>query len=272
MRAALLLAMVLLGGCSQLFLHPTRAQALHPDLLGLAYEDVFLPIGAEERLHGWFLPATAARGTILHLHGNGDNISSFISLVHWLPARGYNVFMLDYRGYGRSDGVATIAGVHADARLALQHLAGRTGPGSERVIVLGQSLGGSVGIYAAAHAAPRERERIKGVVSEAAFSSYSRIAREKMNALWLTWPLQGPLSLLFSDTYSAEDALPLLGGIPLLLIHGDRDPVVPYSHSQRLHDRAQGRRELWTVAGGGHIDALARNELRERLVTWLDGL
>jgi fermentation-respiration switch protein FrsA (DUF1100 family) len=272
MRTALLLATVLLGGCTQLFLHPTRAQALHPGPLGLAYEDVFLPIGAKERLHGWFLPAKAARGTILHLHGNGQNITSFISLVHWLPARGYNVLLLDYRGYGRSDGVATIADVHVDAQVALQYLAGRTGPGSERVIILGQSLGGSVGIYAAAHAAPRERERIKGVVSEGAFSSYSRIAREKMNALWVTWPLQWPLSLLFSDTYSAEDALPLLGAIPLLLVHGDRDAVVPHSHSQRLHDRAQGRRELWTIAGGEHIDALARPEWRERLVTWLDGL
>lgn len=272
MRTTLLLATLLLGGCTQLFLHPTREQVLHPDKLGLAYEDVLLPTGALERLHGWFLPAKGARGTILHLHGNAENISSFISLVHWLPARGYNVFLLDYRGYGRSDGVATIAGAHVDAQIALRYLVERGGPGSERVIVLGQSLGGSIGIYAAAHAAPRERERIKGVISEGAFSSYSRIAREKMNALWLTWPFQWPLSLLFSDTYSAEDALPRLGGIPLLLIHGDRDGVVPWSHSQRLHDRATGRRELWTVAGGEHIDALSRNELRERLVAWLDGL
>ena len=272
MRAVLLIATLLLGGCSQLFLHPTREQALHPEKLGLAYEDVFLPLGDGARLHGWFLPAKAARGTILHLHGNGDNISSFIGAVHWLPARGYNVLLLDYRGYGRSDGVATIAGAHADAQLALRYLAARQGPGSERLVVLGQSLGGSIGIYAVAHAAPPDRARIKGVISEGAFSSYSRIARERMNALWLTWPLQWPLSLLFSDEYSAEDALPQLGGIPLLLIHGDRDQVVPYSHSQRLNDRATGRHELWTIAGGGHIDALTRNEWRERLMAWLDGL
>jgi uncharacterized protein len=270
MRIALVLAALLLGACTQLFLHPSREQVLHPGTLGLAYEDVYLPIGDGERLHGWFLPAKAPRGTILHLHGNAENISTFISLVHWLPARGYNVLLLDYRGYGRSDGVATVPDVHVDARIALHYLVERGGPGSERLVVLGQSLGGSVGIYAVAHSA--QRERVKAVISEGAFSSYSRIAREKMNSLWLTWPLQWPLSLLFSDAYSAVDALPRLGPIPLLVIHGDHDSVVPYSHAQRLIDAAAGPRELWTVEGGRHIDTLTRVEWRERLLGYLDGL
>lgn len=270
MRVALLLATLLLGACAQLFLHPDRAQLLHPEKMGLAYEDVYLPIGDGQRLHGWFLPAPAARGTILHLHGNAENISSFISLVHWLPSRGYNVFLLDYRGYGRSDGIATIPDAHVDAQIALRYLVERGGPGSERLVVLGQSLGGSVGIYAVAHSA--QRERVKAVISEGAFSAYSGIAREKMDSFWLTWPLQWPLSWLFSDEYSAEDALPRLGRTPLLVIHGDHDAVVPYANAQRLLDAAPGPRELWTVEGGKHIDALTRVEWRERLLRYLDGL
>ena len=270
MRIALLLVALLLGACTQLFLHPNREQVLHPEKMGLAYEDVRLPMGEGRHLHGWFLPAKAPRGTILHLHGNAENISTFISLVHWLPARGYNVFLLDYRGYGRSDGVATIPDVHVDAQNALQYLVERGGPGSERLVVLGQSLGGSVGIYAVAHSA--QRERVKAVISEGAFSGYSRIAREKMDSLWLTWPLQWPLSLLFSDEYSAEQALPRLGQVPLLVIHGTADKVVPYSHAQRLAGAAPGPHELWTVEGGAHVDALTRTEWRERLLRYLDAL
>jgi len=271
MRFVLAVAAVLLGACTQLFLHPDRTQVLHPEKMGLRYEDVYLPIGDGERLHGWYLPADgAARGTVLHLHGNAENISTFISAVHWLPARGYNVFLLDYRGYGRSDGIATVPEVHVDAQIALHYLLARPGPDSERLVVLGQSLGGSVGIYTVAHDA--QRERVKAVISEGAFSSYSRIAREKMDAFWLTWPLQWPLSWLFSDRFSAEDAVPTLGQVPLLLIHGGEDPVVPPSHSRRLYDAARGPRELWIAPGGGHVDTLTRPEWRDRLARYLDGL
>jgi len=271
MRLALAAAVLLLGACTQLFLHPSREQVLHPATLGLRYEDVLLPIGGGESLHGWYLPATGeARGTVLHLHGNAENVSTFIAAVHWLPARGYNVFLLDYRGYGRSGGTATVRAVHLDAAIALHYLLDRPGPDRDRLVVLGQSLGGSVGIYTVAHDA--QRERVKAVISEGAFSSYSRIAREKMNRFWLTWPLQWPLSLLFSDEFDAEAAVPALASVPLLLIHGDADPVVPYSHGQRLYDAARGPRELWTVPGGGHVDALTRTEWRDRLVRYLDNL
>lgn len=270
MRALTLVAMLALGGCTQLFLHPNRTQVLHPEKMGLRYEDVYLSIGDGQRLHGWYLPATgAARGTVLHLHGNAENISTFISAVHWLPARGYNVFLLDYRGYGLSDGIATVPEVHLDASLALRHLLARPGPDGERLVVFGQSLGGSVAIYAVAHDA--QRDRIKAVIAEGAFSGYSRIAREKMDAFWLTWPFQW-LSFLFSDEYGAEDAVRHLGKVPLLLIRGGQDPVVPPSHSQRLYDAARGPRELWTVPGGGHVDALTRPEWREQLARYLDGL
>jgi len=271
MRIALAATALLLGACTQLFLHPSREQVLHPEKMGLRYEDVLLPIGGGEALHGWYLPAVgAARGTVLHLHGNAENISTFIAAVHWLPARGYNVLLLDYRGYGRSGGTTTLPAVHQDARIALEYLLERPGPGHDRLVVLGQSLGGSVGIYTVAHSA--QRERVKAVIAEGAFSSYSRIAREKMNQFWLTWPLQWPLSWLFSDEFSAEDAVPGLGSIPLLLIHGDADPVVPHSHSRRLYDAARGPRELWSVAGGGHVDALTRTEWRDRLVAYLEKL
>lgn len=272
MRTTLLAAALLLGGCSQLFLHPNQEQVLHPEKLGLRYEDVWLTAPDGAKLHGWYLPAENARGSVLHLHGNAENISTFIAAVHWLPARGYNVLLVDYRGYGRSEGYATVDNVHEDAALALQYLLDR--PGGGPVAVFGQSLGGSAAIYAVAHAP--DPARIGAVIAEGAFSSYSRIAREKMNRFWLTWPLQWPLSLLFSDRYAAQDAVARLGSVPLLQIYGERDEVVPPSHARILSEAARGPRELWMVPGGRHVDtftrAPGREENRERLTRYLDSM
>jgi fermentation-respiration switch protein FrsA (DUF1100 family) len=263
-RLAVLAFALLAAGCTQLFLHPGREPVLHPDKLGLRYEDVWLTAPDGAKLHGWYLPAAApARGTVLHLHGNAENISTFIAAVWWLPAAGYNVLLVDYRGYGRSEGVATIDTVHEDARLALDAALLREGP----LFVFGQSLGGSAAMYAVAH--HPQRARIAGVISEGAFSGYRRIAREKMNQLWLTWPLQWPLSFLFSDEYAAQDAVARLSPVPLLLVHGAADEVVPPEHARRLFEAAGEPRELWVVPETGHIEAFTKAENRERLLAFL---
>jgi fermentation-respiration switch protein FrsA (DUF1100 family) len=263
-RAAIVAVALLASGCTQLFLHPGREAVLHPEKLGLRYEDVWLAAQDGAKLHGWYLPAPAsARGTILHLHGNAENISTFIAAVHWLPAAGYNVLLVDYRGYGRSEGVATIDTVHEDARLALDAALQRPGP----VFVFGQSLGGSAAVHAVAH--HPERARIAAVISEGAYSSYRRIAREKMNQLWFTWALQWPLSFLFSDRYAAEAAAARLAPVPLLVVHGTDDLVVAPGHARRLFEAAGEPRELWLVPGAGHVDAFTKVENREALLAYL---
>lgn len=264
MRVAAVALMLLAAGCTQLFLHPGHMQVLHPDTLGLRYEDVWLPAPDGARLHGWYLPAAApSRGTVLHLHGNAENITTFIKAVHWLPAAGYNVLLVDYRGYGRSEGVATIDTVHEDAGLALDAALARPGP----LFVFGQSLGGSAAIYAVAH--HPQRARVAAVIAEGAFSSYRRIAREKMGQAWFTWPLQWPLSFLFSERYAAGRAVAALAPVPLLVVHGENDPVVPPSHARRLFEAAREPRELWIVPGAGHVDAFTRAENREVLLAFL---
>lgn len=263
--AAVAALALLAAGCTQLFLYPGHMQVLHPQKLGLRYEDVWLTAPDGARLHGWHLQAAGTpRGTVLHLHGNAENISTFLAAVHWLPAAGYDVLLVDYRGYGQSEGVATIDSVHEDAQLALRALLERPGP----LFVFGQSLGGSAAIYAVAHE-PR-RERLGAVVTEGAFSSYKRIAREKLNQLWLTWPFQYPFSwLLFSDRYAAVDSVAQVAPVPLLIVNGENDPVVSPSHARRLYDAARGPRELWIVPGGGHVDAFTRAGNREILLAFL---
>jgi len=269
-RLLLILALMsaLLAGCNGVFFLPERAQVLSPDQLGLKYEDVYFPARDGTRLHAWFLPAQgAARGTILFLHGNAENISTHIMSVRWLPARGFNVFLLDYRGYGASEGEPTDAGVQEDVDASMRTLLARPDVNPDRIVVFGQSLGGSIAIYNVAHSP--YRSHIRALAVESAFASYRGIAREKLADFWLTWPLQYPLSWLVSDKYSPVAAVAQISPIPLLIIHGDRDPIVPLADGKRLFAQAREPKQMWIVPGGGHIQAFRHQSFRDRFVAWL---
>ena len=259
---------VSLLGCSGVFFQPYREHVQTPQRLGLTYEDVYFNASDGTRLHGWFLPTQdKALGTILFLHGNAENISTHIMSVRWLPARGFNVFLLDYRGYGFSEGEPTFGGVQDDAESALKMLVSRPGVDADRIVVFGQSLGGAIALYRVAHTA--YRENIRALVVESAFPGYRQITREKLADFWLTWPLQYPLSWTVSDEYSPFRAVASISPIPLLVIHGDQDPIVPLHHGQRLFELAREPKQLWIVSGGGHIGAFQHQSYRDRFVDYL---
>lgn len=270
MRRLLILIALSLGlaGCSNVFFFPYRGHVQTPGQLGLKYEDVYFSAADGTRLHGWFLPAQdKAAGTILFLHGNAENVSTHIMSVRWLPERGFNMFLLDYRGYGASAGKPTLAGVQDDVDSALRMLIVRPDVDADRLVVFGQSLGGAVAIYNVARSP--YRRHIRALVVESAFSSHRRITREKLSDFWLTWPFQYPLSWTVSDKYSPSRVVADISPIPLLIIHGDRDPIVPLHHGQSLFERAREPKQLWIVPGGGHIQAFQSQGYRDRFVAWL---
>ena len=257
-----------LFGCSGVFFQPYRGHAQTPENLGLMYEDVQFQAGDGTPLHAWFLPAEGkAQGTILFLHGNAENISTHIMSVRWLPTRGFNVFLLDYRGYGASGGAASLSGVQDDMDAALRTVLARNDVNPDRVVVFGQSLGGAIAIHNVAHSP--YRRHIRALVVESAFASYRQITHEKLADFWLTWPLQWPLSWTVSDEYSPSAAVAGVSPIPLLIIHGDRDPIVPPLHGQRLYDLAREPKQLWVIPGGGHIQAFQSQIYRDRFVAYL---
>jgi len=270
MRRLWLIVMLSAGlvGCSGMFFFPYRGQVLSPEQLGLKYEDVEFPASDGTRLHAWLLPAEGkALGTILFLHGNAENISTHIMSVRWLPAQGFNVFLLDYRGYGASEGEPSVEGLQEDVNAAMRTLLSRPDVNPDRLVVFGQSLGGSIAVYNVAHSP--YRQHIRALAVESAFASYRQIAREKLADFWLTWPLQYPLSWTVSDAYSPSDAVAGVSPIPLLVIHGDRDAIVPLHHGQRLYELAREPKQLWVVSGGGHIQAFQYQTYRDRFVAYL---
>lgn len=263
--AALVLAALSLSGCARLIFFPDQIERITPDRIGIDYNDVWLQTSDGVRLHAWHLRAEEpAHGTVLFFHGNAQNNSAHLAAVYWLPAEGFHVFMLDPRGFGHSEGRPTLDGVHIDAAEALRHIADTA---CNEIIVFGQSLGGAMAVYTVA--GTELGHCLRGVVTEGVYAGYRRIAREKLGELWLTWPLQYPLSWLFSDRYSPEPRIGDISPLPLLLMHGDADAIIPPHHGERLYEAAQDPRELWLVPGADHIQALADPAHRARLVEWM---
>lgn len=266
----LLLAGVIasLSGCDAYFFYPQRKFVANPYLDRVLREDVFFEAPDGVRLHGWFLrPNDEPRGTILFFHGNAENISTHVAAVFWLAVEGYQVFLIDYRGYGKSEGTPGMEGIHVDAMAAIDRLFRMEGVDKDRIVVFGQSLGGAVAVYAVANSP--HRNRIRALIIDSAFSGYRRIAREKIADVVLLWPLQIPLSFLVTDRYSPSRWIGRIGPVPVLLLHGDADKVVSVRHGERLYRLAKEPKRLWIAPGAGHIQALSDGNMRKRLLSHL---
>ena len=264
------LSLLFLSGCTYLFFKPGKefvsdaATQLH------APEDVYFSSADGVMLHGWFFKARGtAQGTILVCHGNVENVSTHVKSDLWLIDAGYDLFIFDYRGYGRSEGTAEVKGVNLDAAAALETLLARLPPG-EKVIVFGKSLGGAVAVYTVANSP--HKDRVEALVLDSAFSSYRRIAREKIADSILGWPLQYPLSLLVNNRYSPEDNIKKLSPVPVLIIHGSEDEIVPQHHSRILYDAALEPKELWELSLRGHVKAGTDEATRTKLLNYLGSL
>ncbi|MBC7193374.1 alpha/beta hydrolase [Marinobacter sp.] len=265
---------LLLGGCSGMFFYPDRATYITPDRLNLAYEDISLQSPDGETLHGWWLPAvqTPAKGTVYFLHGNAQNISSHILNVAWLPDKGYNVFALDYRGYGRSTGVSTLEGTLSDTETGLRWLASQPARlGGKPLFILGQSLGGGLAIPVAAEWTQRNRQPpLDGVILDATFSGFRAITREKLDGFWLTWPLQIPLSWTIPDDYEGVDHIARISPVPVMVIHSVRDGLIPFHHGLRLYEAADEPKTLMRT-DTGHGGTFVLPEFKEGLLEFMEG-
>ena len=235
-------------GCSSVFFYPDNATYITPDRLNLEYEDISLKTADGETLHGWWLPALTdepAKGTIYFLHGNAQNVSAHILNAAWLPEQGYNVFTIDYRGYGQSTGAPDIEGALHDVETGLRWLAQRRADSEHPLYILGQSLGGALGIALASEWVQRdEQPELNGIILDGTFSGFRYIAREKLDLFWLTWPFQYPLSWTIPDDYEGTDRIAGVSPVPVMIIHSVRDGIIPFEHGVRLYEAAEQPKEF----------------------------
>ena len=231
----LLVLYLFLTACSRPFFYPDQHIRLTPDKLGINYQDVNLTTEDGTLLHAWHLvPETKAKGVILFLHGNAENISTHIQNVSWLYEAGYELLLLDYRGYGLSQGRPTLPDIFQDIDSASTWLSHRSKSKKIPAYWLGQSIGASLSAYYLSH---NNIEGLKAVILDAPFASYRQIGREKFSEFWLTWPLQYPLSWLIDNRYSPNKSAHNWSNLPLLVFSSPKDKVVPNHHTLKLLDQ-----------------------------------
>jgi fermentation-respiration switch protein FrsA (DUF1100 family) len=207
------------------------------------HEEVAIETEDGERLHAWWIPAAERPiAHVLFCHGNGGNIGDRVLHAGLLHRAGLDVLLFDYRGYGRSTGRASEEGTYRDARAARAALLDRREVDALHVLYVGESLGGAVAIALALEAPPA------GVVLVSTFTSVRDIARRH-------YP--------FVPAAVVPDAYPSLRLIrdlraPLLVLHGDRDDLVPLMYGQELYDAAPEPKSMHALAGVGHNDLVER--------------
>jgi fermentation-respiration switch protein FrsA (DUF1100 family) len=270
-RLALLLSLLSLAGCSQLLFYPERGLPFTPAKAHLQYRDLTLVAKDGTQLNAWWLPVkpgVAVKGTVLFLHGNGGNMATQLGGSWWLPEQGYQVLMIDYRGYGLSTGRPKLPGVYEDIEAALDWL--DQAPEAQGVprVLLGQSLGGAMAIhYLADH--PDRLGSFKALVFDGVPASYRDIGQYALSESWLTWPLQVPLSWLVPDGDSAIRSVTRLNGVPQLYFHSIDDTTVPVRNGIALYQIAPPPRVL-QLTRGPHVQTFADPTWRTVMLSFLD--
>jgi fermentation-respiration switch protein FrsA (DUF1100 family) len=192
------------------------------------------------KLHGWYVRHPQPVGHALLLHGNAGNVTLLSETLRTLNRRhNLAVLALDYRGFGRSEGVPSEQGLYQDARAARKWLAEKDGIAEGDVILMGVSVGGAVAVDLAA------RDGCRGLVLASTFTSLPDVAQHH----WPWLPMQAALSTRFNSLAKIEDYRG-----PLLLTHGDADEVVPYEQGLALFEAAPGPKRMITTPGSKHND------------------
>ena len=260
---------ILLSGCGSLFYYPDSSLYVDVKNLPTQPEEISFQGSEGEKLTGWYFHASEKpRGKILFFHGNAENMTAHFASLYWILQHNYDYFIFDYPGYGKSEGKPTQKSTTDSGQKALQWLMQRNP--EVPLVIFGQSLGGNIALYTAA-----ENKNIAQpclVTVESTFQSYRKVAQRVLAKQWITWPVQWMPYLVVSDSYSAEDKIQKISPTPLLVIHGNADPIVSLENGRDIFAAAAEPKEFSLVEGGGHIQAFSGDHASEQRAKFISAL
>lgn len=197
---------------------PMSEIELTPSAVGLSYEDMYIDVDKKIRLNAWIVPAKDSNFTILFCHGNAGNISHRIEKVLILNRLGLDVFIFDYRGYGKSKGRPSEKGLYKDAESAYDFLVSKLKLSPERIIFYGESLGGAVAVDLAT------KRKVRALIIESTFGS----VQDMLKTVYPFLP-----AFFISSKFDSTRKIKYIH-IPKLIINSQNDEIVPFSQSIKL--------------------------------------
>lgn len=233
----LILVLLVFWGQSHLIYFPSigREIVTDPNKIGLDYESVEILTSDHQTLHGWFVPAAEAKGTVLFFHGNAGNISHRLDYLSMFNQLGYNTLIFDYRGYGQSSGKPSEAGTYQDAVATWHYLTEVKKVSPSSIILFGESLGGAVAAWLAAQKKPGM------LVLASVFTSAPDLAAQIYPFL--------PVRQIARFEYNTLEYLRTVT-CPVFIAHSPQDEIVPFTHGQNLFQAAPEPKQFLTLQGG----------------------
>ena len=226
---------------NKIIFHPSRYPEgfWDPASVGVPAQDIYFTAEDGVKLHGWFLPAKNAVATLLWFHGNAGNLSHRLDNIQRLTPLNLNIFIFDYRGYGRSEGEPDEQGIYMDSQAAYNKVLTMDWVSIESLFLFGRSLGGICAVETAVNNPAR------GLILESVFTSASDMSRKVFPLIPLGWALRSRLD--------AVGKVPHLQ-LPKLFLHGTQDEIVPYDLGRKLFDHAGEPKTFYDIEGAGHND------------------
>jgi len=246
----------------RMIFYPIRPLQSTPAEWGMAYEDARLTTEDGVALHGWLVPAarsrTAPPSTLLFFHGNAGNISHRRDSIAIFNDIGLDVLIIDYRGFGRSEGSVSERGLYRDAAAAWRWLTQTRGIPPEDIAIFGRSLGGAVATELAARTEPA------ALIIESSFDDLGSLAEEHYRLLSRLIPLR--------YRFPAAQHMAAVR-CPVLILHSPEDRIVPHRLGQKLFAAASAPKTFVDLRGG-HNDGFLRSQpqYQEALANFLDSL
>ncbi|NET25342.1 alpha/beta hydrolase [Okeania sp. SIO1I7] len=257
----------------QLFIFfPSSVIEITPENVNLSYEDVWLSVSSEkgklEKIHGWWIPAnsdTLNRGVLLYFHGNGVNIGANVEQVYRFHKLGFDVLLIDYRGYGLSTGnFPSEAQIYQDVEIVWNYLVNQREITPQNILVYGHSLGGAIAIELATR-----HPKMAGLIIQSSFTSIHDMV-DYQGGFYRFFPIK----LLLHQKFDSITKLRKLD-IPIMLIHGMEDLSVPASMSEKLFAVTPAKiKDLYMVPGANHnnVAAIAGDEYLDRVNKFINQL